>query len=268
MSEPKKASAQKRIDPRVAKRRQEVAREHGRRRLRVVVAFASVIAVMFGAVGLLRSPLLDVDRVEVRGARETSVESILAITGLSSQGHAMIAVDRFALATKIERLPWVDSAEVTRKWPNVVRVAVRERTAIGAIAVPGGVALLDGTGRVLATAKEPPANTIAVTAPDKVSGPGQMVGPAIRSALTVLRALSPELLPKVQSVHRLDGSPATYDLTVATGVTIRLGEATQVAEKLAAAEAVLAVQHAPGTVIDVRVPQSPAVTHSPANTKP
>ncbi len=268
MSEPKHATAQKRIDPRVAKRRQEVAREQGRRRLSVVIVFASVSAVMFGAVGLLRSPLLDVDRVEVRGARETSVESVLAITGLSAQGHAMIAVDRFALATKIERLPWVDTAEVTRKWPNVVRVAVRERTAIGVIAVPGGVALLDGTGRVLETAKEPPAGTIAVTAPERVPGPGQMVGPAIRSALAVLRGLSPELLAKVQSVHRLVGKPPTYDLTIATGVTIRLGEPTRVAEKLAAAEAVLAAQNAPGTVIDVRVPQSPAVTHTAADTKP
>ena len=258
----------KRIDPRVAKRRQEVAREQGRRRLRVLIGVVAVVGFVAGLVGLFRSPLLDVDRVEVRGARETPVESVLSITGLSTRGHAMIAVDRFALAGKIERLPWVESAEVTRKWPNVVRVRIHERTAIGAIAVPGGVALLDGTGRVLATAKEPPAGTIAVTAPDKVPAPGRTAGPAIRSALAVLRGLSAELLPKVQSVHRLDGKPATYELTVQTGVTIRLGEATQVAEKLAAAEAVLAVQHTPGTVIDVRVPQSPAVTHGSGTTKP
>lgn len=258
----------KTIDPRVAKRRQAVAREQGRRRLRILIVCVSIVAVVLGLVGFFRSPLLDVDRVEVRGAQETEVEAVLQITGLSTQGHAMIAVDRFALAAKIERLPWVESAEVTRKWPNVVRVRIHERTAIGVIAVPGGVALLDGSGRVLGTAKEPPAGTIAVVAPDKVPGPGRTVGPAIRSALAVLRGLSAELLPKVQSVHRVDGSPATYELTIATGVTIRLGEATQVAEKLAAAEAVLAVQNAPGTVIDVRVPQSPAVTHGAIQTKP
>jgi cell division protein FtsQ len=266
----KKAAPKKaiRIDPRVAQRRQTVAREQGRRRLRVLIIVVSIVAVILGLVGLLRSPLLDVDRVEVSGARETPVESVLKITGLSTQGHAMIAVDRFALARKIERLPWVESAEVTRKWPNAVRVRIHERTAIGVIAVPGGVALLDGAGRVLGTAKEPPAGTIAITAPDKVPGPGRLVGPAIRSALAVLRGLSAELLPKVRSVHRLDGKPPTYELTVENAVTIRIGEATQVAEKLAAAEAVLAVQHTPGTVIDVRVPQSPAVTHGSVAGKP
>lgn len=261
-------AAPKRIDPRVAKRRQEVARAQGRRRLRVLIVVAAVLAVALGVVGLLRSPLLDVDRVEVQGARETPVDSVLRITGLSSQGHAMIAVDRFALAHKVERLPWVDSAEVTRKWPNVVRVRIHERVAIGAISVPGGVALLDASGRVLATAKAPPAGTIAITAPDKVPGPGRTVGPALQSALAVLRGLSADLLPKVQAIHRLDGKRPTYELTVETGVTIRLGEATQVAEKLAAAEAVLAVQHGAGTVIDVRVPQSPAVTHGSGAGRP
>jgi hypothetical protein len=40
-----------------------------------------------------------------------------------------------------------------------------------------------------------------------------------------------------------------------------MGEDTRIGDKLAAAEAVLAARHTPGTVIDVRVPRSPAVTH-------
>lgn len=264
----KNGPSSKTIDPRIVQRRQGVARAAGRRRLRVLIVAASILAAALGVVGVLRSPLLDVDRVELRGAKETSVAAVLRVTGLGTQGHPMIAVDRFGLARKIERLPWVRSAQVTRRWPDAVRVLVHERTAIGAIEVPGGVALLDGTGRVLATAKQAPPGAIAVLAPDKVPGPGATVGPAIQSALAILHAVSAELLPKVQAVRRVDGALATYELTVATGVTIRLGEATKVAEKLAAAEAVLAVQHAAGTLIDVRVPQSPAVTHGPLNSKP
>src|SRR5947208_556038 len=140
------------VDPRVAKRRQAVTRARGRRRLRVVVVFVAVVALGAAVVGLLQSPLLDVDRVDVTGAKETSVSAVLHVTGLSERGHAMISVDRFALARRVERLPWVAKAEVTRKWPNVVRVRIVERVAIGAIAVPGGVALLDASGRVLSTA--------------------------------------------------------------------------------------------------------------------
>jgi hypothetical protein len=132
------------------------------------------------------------------------------------------------------------------------------------IGVPGGVALVDASGRVLATASTPPPNTFAVTvAPDDtIPGPGQAVAPAVRSALTILHALSKDLAAKVEAVHRLAGTPPSYELAVCGGVTIRLGDAGRVVDKLAAAEAVLAAQHSPGTIIDVRVPRSPAVTHA------
>ena len=248
------------VDPRVAKRRRAVTRERGRRRLRILVVFVAVLAFAAAIVGLLQSPLLDVDRVDVVGAKETRVSAVLRVTGLSERGHAMITIDRFALAHRVERLPWVARAEVTRKWPNVVRVAIVERTAIGAIAVPGGVALLDATGRVLATASTPPAGVVAVQASDAIPGPGSTVPAPVQAALSILHALSSNLAPQVQVIHRLDGSPATYELGLAGNIVIRMGEADAVAEKLAAAEAVLPHEHAPGTLIDVRVPQSPTVS--------
>jgi cell division protein FtsQ len=252
------------VDPRVAKRRREVARAQGRRRLRILLVLLSIVLVVGGVVGLILSPALDVDRVEVRGAAHTSVAAVLETTGLNEQGHAMATLDRFSLAHRVERLPWVKTATVTRRWPNVVRVTVVERVPVGVIGVPGGVAIVDGTGRVLATASAPPANTVAITiAPgDKVPGPGQLVSPAVRGALRILLGLSQDLAGKVEAIHRLPGKPATYDLGIRGNVTIRLGEAERVADKLAAAEAVLVAQHSPGTTIDVRVPRSPAVTHS------
>lgn len=246
----------------MVKRRQSVAREAGRRRLRIliigVVALASVAAIA----GLVRSPLLDVDKVQITGAEHTEVDDVLQATGLNSQGHAMISVDRFALARKVERLPWIATAEVDRKWPNVVRVKVTERIAIGAITVEGGVALLDASGRVLDVAKEAPAGVVAIIGSDKVPAPGRTVGGPILDALAILHGMSENLVKQTQAVHRLEGDPVTYEVGIQGGVTIRLGDANQIGEKLAAAEAVLAVQHAAGTVIDVRVPRSPAVTHS------
>jgi cell division protein FtsQ len=252
------------VDPRVAKRRQEVARAAGRRRLRVLVVFVAVVVGAGSLVGLAMSPLLDVDRVEVRGAAKTSIAAVLETTGLNERGHAMLTLDRFALAHKVERLPWVESAVVTRQWPNGVRVTIVERVPLGVIGVPGGVAIVDGTGRVLATASAPPAKTVAVTvAPgDTIPGPGRTVPTAVRGALRILQVVSEELATRIEAVHRLPGTPVTYDLAVRGGVTIRLGEAERVVDKLAAAEAVLAARHTPGTVIDVRVPRSPAVTHS------
>lgn len=257
-----------RVHPRVAKRRREVAREAGRRRLRVVLVFVAALGVIGAAVGLALSPALDVDRVEVRGAGHTSLAAILEATGLDERGHAMVAVDRFALARRVERLPWIASATVTRRWPNVVRVTVREREAIGVIGVPGGVALLDSTGRVLATASAPPAGTFAVVvAPeDEIPPPGHTVAAPVRGALRILTAMSEGLATRVEAARRLPGDPATYELRVRGDVTVRLGALERIGDKLAAAEAVLVHEHPPGSVIDVRVPRAPAVTRAEATT--
>ena len=145
----------------------------------------------------------------------------------------------------------------------MVRVRIVERVPVGVVGVPGGVAVLDVTGRVIETTKTPPEHTYAIEiAPgDKIPGPGRNVSSAVRGAVQILGALSKGLAAQTESVRRIAGRPPTYELTLHGGVTLRLGEATRVEDKLAAAEAVLAAQHAPGTVIDVRVPRSPAVTH-------
>ncbi|HUR77233.1 MAG TPA: FtsQ-type POTRA domain-containing protein [Acidimicrobiales bacterium] len=253
-----------RVDPRVAKRRQEVARAAGRRRLRLLLVLGGVVAVFAAVGGLLVSAVFDVDRVEVQGARHTSLAAVIGATELSERGHPMVSVDRFALARRVERLPWVDTASVTRRWPNVVRVRVVERRPLGVIGVPGGVALVDDSGRVLATATEAPPDTyaVAVAPGDTVPAPGQTVPAAVRGALRILTVMSDDLATKVEAARRLPGDPATYELGVRGGVTIRLGAAQRIPAKLAAAEAVLAAQHSPGTVIDVRVPRSPAVTRA------
>lgn len=253
---------QPKIDPRMAKRRQAVAEANTKRRFRALVIAVGVVVGVFALVGLFRSPLLDIDKIEVKGAKHTTVASILTATGVATQGHPMIAVDRYALADKIERLPWVATATVDRKWPNTLRIRITERVPIGAIGAPGGIAVLDGTGRVLGTVKEQPKGTVAIISEDKVGNPGSTVGPGLRDALAVLHSLSAPLAKQAESVHRLPGKTPTFEVGLKGGVTIRFGEANQLAQKVTAATAVYAVEKAAGTVIDVRVPRSPAVTHS------
>jgi cell division protein FtsQ len=264
VAERTKKQPKPKIDPRMAKRRQAVAEANTRRRFRVLVIVVSVVVFVFAMVGLFRSPLLDVDRVEVRGAKHTTVASILSATGVATQGHPMIAVDRFALAEKIERLPWVDVAVVDRKWPSTLRIRITERVPIGAIGAPGGVAVLDGTGRVLGVVETQPKGTVAIIGDDKVGKPGTTVGGGLRDALAVLHSLSKTLAKDADNIHRLPGKTPTFDLGLRGGVTIRFGDATNLARKVTAAEAVYAVEHAAGTVIDVRVPRSPAVSHTAA----
>jgi hypothetical protein len=142
-------------------------RSEGRRRLRAVGALGLIAVLGAACLGVLESPLLSVAHVSLRGARHESVAQVRAVAGLT-RGRHMISVDPPAAARRLETLPWVASATVSRHWPDSVAVVIDERVAVaqvavapasrsapspvagaGPTAVPGRMGLVDATGRVL-----------------------------------------------------------------------------------------------------------------------
>ena len=137
------------IDPRIAARRDAVETEKRRRRGRWWLFAAIVAAVLVGAWFITRTPLLDVDRIEVRGAVLTTSDEIIAISGLRP-GEALLEVDTAAAASRIRELPYIETASVVRKWDGLVTVTVSERVPVAIAASADGVAMLiDGSGRVI-----------------------------------------------------------------------------------------------------------------------
>ncbi|MGI8794893.1 MAG: cell division protein FtsQ/DivIB, partial [Acidimicrobiales bacterium] len=148
--------------PRIRERRVAVRREAGRRRLRLVIGLAAVAASVGASWGLTRSPLLDVDTIEVTGAIHTDPQVLLRAAGVH-QGRAMVDLDPPAAAADVERLPWVAEATIVRKWPATVEVRLTERVAVAVVrAADDAWALTDATGRVLAVVAEPPEGLTAV----------------------------------------------------------------------------------------------------------
>ena len=133
------------MDPRVRARRIEVARSHGRRRFRRLMALTMVTVLVLGALALSRSPLLDVDSVTVAGADRSGAAAVRTAAGIDRH-QAMTSIDLDATRARIDRLPWVQRASVSRHWPGTVRLAVVERTPV-AIAGEGSGAVLIGPGR-------------------------------------------------------------------------------------------------------------------------
>ena len=114
------------MDPRIRRRRIEVQRRAGRRRLRVLVGVAVLVLLTVGGWLAVRSPLLDVDRIEVQGAAHTPRAAVLGAARLH-RGAAMVNVDQAAAGRRIESLPWVGQARVRRAWPGTVLITVTER---------------------------------------------------------------------------------------------------------------------------------------------
>ena len=253
------------MDPRIRRRRNEVTREEGRRRLRVVAASVAVMLVVALAVAATRSPLLDVDRVELAGATQTRPVEVASVTGLGRH-PLMVEVDPPTVARRVEALPWVRRAVARKRWPGTVVVEVTERVPAALVAAGDGRwGLVDGSGRVLAVVAARPAGLPALVGGPAAGRPGTSIADRAGAPLRVAAALPARLRARVaEVVGRADG---TVDLALGpsrgpgAGGSVRLGPPHQLGAKLAAAQAVLDTADLTRlAVVDVRVPRAPVLT--------
>lgn len=242
--------------PRMRARRVEVARDVSRRRRRRLNAVLAVVCLVVWTLVGLRSPLLDVDRVQVSGAEHTSVDAIRAAAGIAP-GEPMVGADLDGGTAAVAALPWTDEVRVARRWPGTVRVVVTERTPVAVVRTPGGWARLDAEGRVLDLSPARPDDLVALTG-RRDAAPGDTLPAADREVVATVAALPDVLAPDVGEATR--GGQGLV-LTLGEGWTVVLGDGEELPAKAAAARAVrAAADPADGCTIDVRVPDAPVLT--------
>jgi cell division protein FtsQ len=263
------------VDPRMRSRRIHVRRSAGRRRLKRVSLVLAAVAVVVLALAATRTPLLDVDHVLVTGvdgARAEAVRGAAAVT----PSQPLVSLDTEAVSDRVEDLPWVASAQVSRSWPATVRVRVTEREVVAAVQVTDAhVALVDADGYVVAIERG------AVEAPDGggdpeaggdgggaagalvltgIEGPiaeGRRLDRDARDAVTVAVAVAERMPDTVASVS------TDLDAELVAGGVVRFGSTEDLDEKVTAVKTVLSdVDMACMALLDVRVPGSPALTRN------
>jgi cell division protein FtsQ len=253
------------LDPRIRARRIAVRRDEGRRRRRRLVRLLALGGVVLAGWLLTRSPALDVDRVTIVGAEHTPPEALLdaAATAGARRGGAMTDVDPSAAADAVERLPWIAAADVERRWPSTLRIAVTERVAVASVPSDAGWWLVDGEGRLLELLPAAPAELVALEGVVPPEAPGALLASADREPLRVATALPASLHGRVVAVVRLDDDE-TLHLRLAEGAVVHLGDATNLSEKMLALVTLLEQTDAAcAATIDVRVPVAPVLTHQP-----
>ena len=241
------------MDRRMAERRRGVAEQSARRRLRILL-IAAIIAALGGiAAWALRSPLLDVDHLNVQGAVRSPAEAILASQGLGA-GRALISIDEGAIEAALLADPWIAHAEVRVEWPATVDVIVLEYLPMAWVDGGDEWSLLSVEGAVLEHAAAPDAQTARIDLPIPGVHRGSRVSdPDLLGALQFVAALD-DVLREGAAVFAADG-----DLwaTVA-GVAVRLGRPVEMPEKAAAVQALLGEELPPGSTLDVIAPTRPA----------
>lgn len=255
------------VDPRFRARRIAVRREAGRRRLRRLLALAAVAVVALATVTVLKSPVLDVDEIAVSGGRYSGPDVIRETAGVDI-GAPLLLADLDRAETRIESLPWVAEATVTRDLPGAVEIRVEERTAVAKVSIVGRSVVVDDSGRILATDELPPA------VPDQptfvtVVAPGAATPPALGGVVDA------DLLDAVGLAGRLRANPAgavatvrvrpSLHLELTGGGRVEFGDATALDDKVEAFRTTFArVDLTCLDTLDVRVPTHPVLTREGA----
>jgi hypothetical protein len=257
------------VDPRLRARRIEVRRAEGRRRLRRLLALVVVTTLCAAAWGISRSPLLDVDHIEVVGTDRLSVDAIVERSGIDI-GDPLVDLDLGGARDTIAAMPWVESVDVTRSWLGTVVVEVVERRPAavvhGADAAP---MLVDPAGWILDVAAPSDRSTLPSIEGVSARQVGERLDPADQVAVDLVVRAGPELMQWVGAVTVADDGiwiELRPEPVLAAGGTVghpgrvHLGDGRDLPDQLLAAETVLArVDLSCLAVIDVRVPASPVV---------
>jgi cell division protein FtsQ len=253
---PTAAQARPGIDPRIRKRRIEVARMEGRRRLRVLLAVAGAFLAISAAVAFLHSPAARVHRVVLEGAVHTPLGAVEQASGLEAH-PLMVDLDTAAVARRVRALPWVATASVRRDWPSTVVVRLTERRPVAqAPARGGGWVLVDRGGRVLARGARPWPSQPELAGLAPAPGPGGRVLGA-SAQLDLAARLPGWLRPQVRQVGR---GPQGLELGLGLPARVELGDSSQLGAKFSALATLLAQAPQPGGTYDLTVPSAPALT--------
>ena len=252
------------IDPRIRQRRIAVTRHRGRRRLRVLVGAVAVGTAVVAGVLVLHLSWFSVSHIQVRGALQSGAAPVDAAARVALH-QPLLSVDTATVARRVERLPWVATARVTKSWPSTLVVTVGERVPVAQVADGSRWALVDGAGRVLAVENGRASGLVVLAWSGAVPGAGAELGGraraplAVAAGLRVLTEAGPSVPAPVASVAAGPGGGVAVDL--ADGAVVDLGPPADLSSKITALATLESEVDLSGVKsIDLRVPGQPVLT--------
>jgi cell division protein FtsQ len=216
--------------------------------------FALMAIAIVAGVGwaLLESRFFVVRGVQVTGTHLVTPAQVRSAADIPA-GLPLIRVNDATVAHRVEQLRQVQSAQVTRDWPDKVLISVTERVPALAVPVSQGYDLIDKYGVVVESVSQQPLDTPILDLPAGWQPAALRRNPAVYAAAVVVRELPRYLARSLVSVQAPSSTEVT--LRLSDGVSIVWGGTDRAAEK-AKELAVLMRTHArtydvsaPGTAV-------------------
>ncbi|NNN20608.1 MAG: FtsQ-type POTRA domain-containing protein [Acidimicrobiales bacterium] len=249
------------IHPKIKERRIEVIRDQGRKRLRRFSVLLATLAFIGILSAIFFSPITAANSVNISGNYHESKTQILSLTGLDSKPQ-LISINSQALVQEIDALPWVNTSQVEKVWPDSINVKVVERNPVAYLTIgsqAGSYAIVDNNGRVLGVSSTKPANLVELFAQGKIGPPGSFLSPSLLGALDAITLL-PSSMKEMTNYVQINGSG---DIIIALNPfgSIDLGAGSDLGSKIATAAAIVSqVPLTAGQTVDVSVPESPVIS--------
>jgi cell division protein FtsQ len=134
----------------------------------LILAFA-----LAGGLWLYRSPLLSVRSVSVQGNVTLSGDSLRQAAGID--GESLLRPDFAGAERRLDALPLVREAHVSRAWPFGAKITIAERAPWGTWQAGDQHYVVDNEGVVLDLPAPPGAPVVTQTDPGAALSPGQTV---------------------------------------------------------------------------------------------
>jgi len=221
------------MDKRVKERRRSVNRERGRRRMSVAVVAACVIVAACLFVWLRSSDVFAVERVTATAVEHVTAAEIAQATQ-DARGVNLLRLSTGEIERRLMALPYVRSAEVHRIFPDGLLVRLVEYEPAARFRGEAGESwLVSEDGRVLATSSAGGLPLVVVS--DGLSlDPGDTLPMPAASALPLALVFKDErvsdTLPPLH--HVVVSGVGGLTAVVEGGVELRLGDSTQLEQKL------------------------------------
>ncbi len=154
-----------------------------------------------------------IEKVQVSGNAQTSEIEILQLLGLDGT-TSLVSLDVDAARRKLIELPWVESAEVRKIYPETIAVTLKERKAFAIWQHGSELSLIEQNGSVIAPLRD-----------NKFASLPLFVGrDAEKAAAEFLLEMAkwPEIENRVQAYVRV--ASRRWDLHLGNGVVVHLPE--------------------------------------------
>jgi cell division protein FtsQ len=225
-----------------------------RPRVRTGIACAAVLGLLaLGWLWLRDSPLVAVDRVTVTGATGRDAPRVRAALEDAARDMTTLHVRTGALRTAVEPYGRIASVQAKPDFPHGLRIEVRERAAVGALAAGDERVGIAADGTILrgqATSGLPLLSARSAPTGERVTDP------ALGREVALLAAAPPALRARV---IRVGTGSRGLTVPLRDGPELFFGGPDRLRAKWIAAATVLADPSSSGaTYVDVRLPERPA----------